>query len=364
MTNHFFRNPHEPMFGKKGFTLVELLVVIAIIGVLVSLLLPAVQAAREAARRISCSNNLKNLGLGVLTYVDAKKHFPLNYGSIWADETTIANRPRMSGVGWHLEILPYLEQQPLFDRFKEGGAYDGRIRPDSRFSPRPRRGLASLTNGISVPELMQTLLPIHNCPSDGGSPRIREDQFQWDPLPVAVTNYKGVLGDTYVGENWGSIYSNDASAYPSGRYDEDTSPLDTQFRPAGKDCHADVRCRGFFFRHSYQQPVKLKSVTDGTSNTFMIGEDLPEYNLHSVTYFANGSWATCNIPLNNLVGIPANQLDLEEWWVHQGFKSLHPGGSQFCSADGSVKFIVEDLNNDYYRTSCTRNGDEVASGSL
>src|SRR3954453_11689787 len=98
---------------RRGFTLVELLVVIAIIGILVALLLPAIQAAREAARRASCSNNLKNVGLAVLNHCDTKKHFPVNMG-IGRDYPNEAPGEQPA-VGWILNTLPQLEEQPLFD---------------------------------------------------------------------------------------------------------------------------------------------------------------------------------------------------------------------------------------------------------
>src|SRR3954447_24167808 len=106
----------------KGFTLVELLVVIAIIGILVALLLPAIQAAREAARRTGCSNNLKNLGLAALNHHDAQRHFPVNMG-IARDAPYNLEAPAgvdQPGVGWILNMLPQLEEQPLFDQFKQG----------------------------------------------------------------------------------------------------------------------------------------------------------------------------------------------------------------------------------------------------
>ncbi|WP_197530661.1 DUF1559 domain-containing protein [Bythopirellula polymerisocia] len=351
---------HSKLSGNQGFTLVELLVVIAIIGVLVALLLPAVQAAREAARRISCSNNLKNVALGVLNHHDVRKHFPLNYGAAWPNESP--SGVTQSAVGWTVEILPQLEQQPLYDRFKQGGAYEGQFRAD--FAPnrsQPNMGMFSTKNGISVPELMVTELPLLSCPSDG-SPRIRDDQWQWTKATVAVTNYKGVLGDTYLGKTWGSNYSNDASDYPSGNYQGDVSL--TGFQLDDTDCHADTRCRGIFFRHSFQSPVKLKDVVDGTSNTFMIGEDLPEYNRHSAAYYSNSSWCSCNIPPNNLIGFDPSVLDINAWWDQQGFRSRHPGGLQFALADGSVRFVSEDTNNELYRTSCTRNGSEVVGTGL
>jgi prepilin-type N-terminal cleavage/methylation domain-containing protein len=123
---------HAPR-GEQGFTLVELLVVIAIIGILVALLLPAIQAAREAARRAACTNNLKNLGLAALTHHDVEKHFPTLEG--WArpreDEPNVQEElnagKQLSGRGWILAILPQLEEQPLYDRFKEGGAFEGQL---------------------------------------------------------------------------------------------------------------------------------------------------------------------------------------------------------------------------------------------
>lgn len=357
------RSPlHNPGKGKiaiGGFTLVELLVVIAIIGVLVSLLLPAVQAAREAARRISCSNNLKNLGLGILIHHDTVKHFPLNHGAAWSTESP--NGVTQSGVGWLVEILPQLENQPLYDRFKLGGAYEGQFRQNLPSGHgRSGIGLASEKNGVSVPELMQTVLPILGCPSDG-TERVREKQFQWSLTPVAVTSYKGVLGDTFLGEVFGGVYSNDASSYPSGTYSDDSK---SGFQQGSNDCHADTRCRGIFFRQSFQRPVKLRDITDGTSNTFMVGEDLPDYNAHSTAFYANGSWASCNIPPNNLISFDPSQIQLDAWWDQQGFKSHHPGGLQFCLADGSVRFMVESASNDFYRTSCTRNGEELVTEEL
>lgn len=348
-----------PLPTSQGFTLVELLVVIAIIGVLVSLLLPAVQAAREAARRISCSNNLKNLGLAVLVHHDAKRHFPLNYGAAWPVESPTG--VSQSGVGWIVEILPQLENSALFDRFKQGGAYEGQFRQN--LIPGHGRagvGLASEANGISVPELMQSLLSILSCPSDG-TERIRDNQFQWIRTPVAVTNYKGVVDDTFLGQAFGGVYSNDLSRYPSGVYLE---PSTSGFQQSDNDCHADTRCRGIFFRHSFQRPVKISEVTDGTSSTLLMGEDLPDYNSHSTAFYANGSWCSCNIPPNNLINLDPAQINLEAWWDQQGFRSRHPGGLQFCLVDGSVRFINENINSELYRTSCTRNGEEAVSESL
>src|SRR4051812_33233089 len=103
---------------RPGFTLVELLVVIAIIGILVALLLPAIQAAREAARRTGCSNNLKNLGLAALNHHDVMKHFPVSNGAAYSGESPAG--VYQSGAGWILNVLPQLEESVLYDQFKSG----------------------------------------------------------------------------------------------------------------------------------------------------------------------------------------------------------------------------------------------------
>jgi prepilin-type N-terminal cleavage/methylation domain-containing protein/prepilin-type processing-associated H-X9-DG protein len=355
-TANLSQNQHASRKG--GFTLVELLVVIAIIGVLVALLLPAIQAAREAARRSSCSNNLKNLALAVLNHHDVNKHFPVSHGAFSVAEAPVPQ----SGVGWIVETLPQLEQPQLQERFKQGGAYEGQFRRDLALNRSTvNLGLYSTKNGISCPELMRTQIDVLKCPSDA-SDRLRNDQWQWRAPAgdsyVFVTNYKGVLDDTFLDEIGNGEFSNDGTPFVSGNYSE-TTPA-----PIGlRDCHADYRCRGIFFRQSFQRPVKIAQVTDGTSNTFLIGEDLPEYNLHSAAYYANGDWCSCNIPLNNNILKIPTEADLNDWGNQQGFRSYHPGGAQFALVDGSVQFILEG-DHLSYRARCTRNGEEVLSASL
>lgn len=339
---------------KKAFTLVELLVVIAIIGILVALLLPAVQSAREAARRMSCGNKLKNIGLAILNHHDVQGHFPVSRGMFSGIDGADGEGP---ATGWILEILPQLEEQPLYDQFEQGGAFKGTfvVGAALRGGLPGEYGLASRNNDISVPGLMKQQLTILQCPSDDTVLQNSTNQYQWEGAEVALTSYKGVLGDTWLGPEDGGLFNNDGSLYPTGIYNKN---------PGYRDCHRDTRCRGIFFRQSWRKKVKISKVTDGTSNTFMVGEDLPLYNKHSAAYYSNGDWCSCNIPLNYGLTEPDPEAFAEAWWDAQGFRSRHPGGANFCRVDGSVTFVSEGVDNTLYRTSCTRDGGEVVNESF
>lgn len=347
-------------YRARGFTLVELLVVIAIIGILVALLLPAIQAAREAARRSSCTNNIKNLGLAVLTHHDTNKHFPVNMGTYPALDAVPAGTEQPA-VGWIVNTLPQLEEQPLFDQFQSGGAFEGDYELGRCRNPIvERRGLASKKNGISVPELMKTQLSILQCPSDSTVQQLSKDQFQWNSCFVALTSYKGVIDDTWANQSGGGTFSNAVPAeFRSGIYKEPPFSGSSQY-----DCHRDIRCRGIFFRQSFRRPVKISQVTDGTSKTLMIGEDVPEYNDHSTAFYSNGSWCSCNSPLNYGLDQDPEIFSFNIWFDAQGFRSRHPGGVHFCLVDGSVRFQSDSTDNLVYRTSCTRNGAESFPDSL
>jgi prepilin-type N-terminal cleavage/methylation domain-containing protein len=152
---------------KRGFTLVELLVVIAVIGILVAMLLPAVQAAREAARRSDCSNNLKQIALGLHLYHDIHRRFP----SGW-----IANAPTEEpGWGWQAHTLPFLEQQPLYQNFA-----------------RTHLPIGHAANQ----QARETLLPFTRCPSDPGEALVNliEEATGAPLFPVARSNYIGMFG--------------------------------------------------------------------------------------------------------------------------------------------------------------------------
>lgn len=294
---------------RRGFTLVELLVVIAIIGVLVALLLPAVQAARESARRMSCGNNLKQYGIAIHNYHDVHRYFPISIAyNVSGPRATL----QPNGKGWIVSILPHLEQQALFSQFEPGfiGHFGNNL-------------------GLKVPECrtaMKTRIKVLECPSDAQSKRIETNQAQWGGIEVAVTNYKGVIGDTRMGG---------AASIHQG-----TEP----------DCHNVVGCNGLFYRNSYQDQIRLAVITDGTAHTLMVGEDVPIHNIHSAAYFANGDYASCHGPINYFPNPPTPSV----WQNMISFRSRHPAGAQFCVADGSVHFIAQNINHTMYRQLCTK----------
>lgn len=286
---------------------------IAIIGILIALLLPAVQAAREAARRMSCSNNLKQLGMGILNYDSTHRTFPFSINPLpEGDQTRVT--PQRNAKGWIIGVLPFLEQQDLYDQFApgfEGDFYSG--------------------GGIMNPlcrDAMRTQLSVLQCPSDP-SPKTSTQQYQWTDVEVALTNYKGVIGDTRIGGN--------ASVH------QGTMP----------DCHNKTGCNGLFYRCNYQEPIRINDISDGTSNTFMVGEDVPAHNRHSTAYYANGDYSSCHAALNYMPNPPTPG----DWWNVISFRSLHPGGAHFCMVDGSVHFVTEDIDYTLYRHLSTKGGE-------
>ncbi len=308
---------------RLGFTLVELLVVITIIGILVSILLPAINSARESARQSACRNNIRQVGLAVISSHDMSGTFPVSY-SQWpegnnvptlddGEENTNYDANLLSGQGWSLSVLPFLEAQNLFEQFSPylTGDFD--------------QGGGINADGCRT--AMATQLPVYLCPSDGTAQPPMSDRYQWDGVPVAVVSYKGVLGDNKVA----------SSSFPGS-----------------EDCHNSIGCNGLFYRNSYQEPKNSSHVLDGLTNTFMLGEAVAGYDQHSAAYYANGDWASCSAPLNFM---PETDT---EYYDRQGFRSMHPGGANFCFAGGAVLFIDEMIDSDLYRGLSTIAGREPA----
>jgi prepilin-type N-terminal cleavage/methylation domain-containing protein/prepilin-type processing-associated H-X9-DG protein len=349
----------------RAFTLVELLVVIAIIGILVALLLPAVQAAREAARRMSCSNNLHNLGIACINFHDTKKHLPTSVSYKPEDRLRVNCTANSSwigppggmmavsngglgynGKGWMVDILPAIEENALYD------AITAALKNNKGdfFIGGPANG-----KGMGAPEIRPMLerqLPFASCPSDP-SARPSTEQWGWDfsgKVTVGTSSYKGVIGD---------------SVLNSKGCETGSPPGDTPFPNFGShpDCHNTADCNGLLWRGSYAKPVNFRKVPDGTSKTFMVGESVVSQCYHSAALFSDGDWATCGNPFNYFI-LPEDVTKIKPppyWMPARGFKSMHPGGGHFVMADGSVHFVVDSINHDVYRGLSTRNGDESVS---
>jgi prepilin-type N-terminal cleavage/methylation domain-containing protein len=340
-----------------GFTLVELLVVIAIIGILVALLLPAVQAARETARRANCASNIKNLALAVLTFEEANKHFPIDEDiysdppdrfdldtGVWITQPPdpIRNARKLSGHGWIVQVLPHLEEQALHDQFAPflDQQWDFRNQGMNANDPVLRSALAV------QPEVLL-------CPSDEfAAPR--NDQYPYNsatevpgaPVLVAVTSYKGNAGDTAFNQSDDVVPFNEPPGYWSGG---------PQYQGQRFDCHFGVDCFGIMWRFTYWRGgVKLREVTDGTSKTFLIGEASP-VDGNSPAWSSEGDWAVTGVGINfdwesYAACLPAGAC----WWNMRGFRSYHAGGVQFAMVDGSVHFISDSIDHPTYRALSSR----------
>lgn len=299
----------------SGLTLIELLVALAVLGILVALLLPAVQYARECARRLSCSNNLRQISLAVTIYNDSSRCLPISISPFNQGPNP---PPQRNGKGWIVSILPHLERDDLFRTFTP--AFSGDF-----FSG---GGLRS-SSGCAA---MQTSLDLLHCPSDHSASGLSTDQPELLGIPVAMTSYKGVIGDSQLG---GSMSIHKGSL---------------------PDCHAVGGCNGLFHRTTSQSPISLADCKDGTSNTLMIGEDVPMFNRWSAAYYANGDWASCHSQINYFPD-PAGGFD---WWNVIAFRSRHSQGAYFALADGSVHFVHQSIDHDAYRAISTRAGQDVA----
>lgn len=309
---------------KRAFTLVELLVVIAIIGVLVALLLPAVQMAREAARRSQCSNNLKQLGLGVTQYADSfRGAFP------------VGSYACCSGT-WQVALLPYVEQKALFDQYKGHGqlSASGEIDVNFRYSA-----------SVNVP-VTSTLIKAFTCPSDNKvAPR----------GTITFHNYVANHGNTALGRKT-----------PYG------VRTDGQPNTFGKAPFISVSNS-----NSTPQVMKISDLTDGLSSTMAFSETIKgQYgDLRGFGWWQGGSHFEAFLAPNS------NQPDVTEqdiYCINQrpnapcaaptsaspegiGARSRHPGGVHVTMCDGAVKFTSDNINLDTWRFLSTADGREPAN---
>ncbi|MBP88255.1 MAG: hypothetical protein CMJ64_16310 [Planctomycetaceae bacterium] len=366
-----------------GFTLVELLVVIAIIGILVALLLPAVQAAREAARRMSCSNNLKQLGIALHNYHDTYKRFPIN-GLFWGQPA-----PDVHMRGTYLaRLLPFVEQQPMHDVFQ--GAFASGVPNNYWSAPENRQVSGAPGPGPPGQLLRAQTVPAFICPSDSHEAIINGDR--------AGTNYAMSLGSQRMESNTGcdnavfcSAINVDPALQPNSaapRKCEDWFGNGARWRAdqgtRGLEISGIVSRGGNFGPNQLDGPwaARIRDITDGTANVIAMGEIVQWCGDHNRNGWmhANALWNATTAPINfntcpgegrSYTGSVMNRNEglnppcarTNAWNASMGFKSKHPGGAQFVMCDGSVQFLTETIGYDaYQRLGDRRDGNTVAFG--
>jgi prepilin-type N-terminal cleavage/methylation domain-containing protein/prepilin-type processing-associated H-X9-DG protein len=332
---------------RSAFTLIELLVVIAIIAILIALLLPAVQQAREAARRTQCKNNLHQLGIALHNYHDVYNQFPLTVFNTAAPGFNWSDSSRGSYL---VRLLPYIEQSNLFNalNFSLSGPawstanFEGQVDPAGKL-------------------YRQYVIPAYMCPSD--------------PQPIldghsAKTNYMMSMGNQSMpggGTAWGtcSQYNSPGDRNVFGLY-----------APGHGNTDNPSYTSGVLSRLNWA--ANFRDITDGTSNTIAAGEVLGQCGDHSRNgwFHFNSTWIATTAPINfpiacvreSLRGVswdsgspgPLNACNhWQNWQTSQGFKSKHTGGANFVMCDGATKFLSENIDYRIYQRLGDRRDGEV-----
>jgi len=337
---------------RRGFTLIELLVVIAIIAVLIALLLPAVQSAREAARRAQCVNNLKQLALANHNYHSTYNQFPSN---LYLHPCYATNTYYWNNSSWIVYLLPTMEQSPICNSINFSwmwGTYQ----------------ICNWGQGLGLQNMTarQNVINSLLCQSDPSPPKdiINSDEV-WGQL-AAGTSYVGNIGDNCLacGANQGvQIF-----CASQGYYCRGTQLGDPQNTSLPVQASAGT---GIFWREDWG--IAIPQITDGTSNTFLLGEQIQMVTLWNEWCEANATVGSTAVPLNYVapgvaiqqglgsIVIATGASDTGSWTHWYSFRSMHPGGGNFAMCDGSVKFIKQSISMPIYQALATRAMGEILS---
>jgi prepilin-type N-terminal cleavage/methylation domain-containing protein/prepilin-type processing-associated H-X9-DG protein len=299
---------------KSGFTLIELLVVIAIIAILIALLLPAVQQAREAARRSQCKNNMKQLGLAMHNYHDVMGNFPI---ASMGSRATLITDNNQSGNVWMRYIMPYIDQANMYNKWDETRQY--------------------AQGGNTA--LIRTVVPTLLCPSDSATKT-------WNNTPNY--NYAVNLGNTTV---------------------QSTNPFNGVSYKGGPFKWSNSSTTGYSY--------KIRDIVDGTSNTILLGEIRQGQNgqdLRGLIWYVPHVGFTSHYPpntsvpdnlssgfcvaANSAIGLPC-QGTSSSAPLNFSARSMHTGGVHVTMCDGSVRFASENIDIGTWRALSTRYGNET-----
>jgi prepilin-type N-terminal cleavage/methylation domain-containing protein len=346
---------------RRAFTLVELLVVIAIIGILVALLLPAIQAAREAARRAQCTNNERQLGVAFHNYESSFKKLPAGaplYPPLGTTTETFLVNKGMEGKqiewNWLTAILPFMEERGLKDRLYLTFTQSG-----NRSFPGHAGDPENPTPGTNLEVVVSTAIQSMICPSDeaSGNPIFRDRKLRGLNVPIGGGAwYIASMGPvTQAGGGFTPQCPFETSGQPAMQARvcmgcSHGSPLaNLSSPPAGEcaPCYTSTKApcvqKGLFvgmFGRS-DDSVKFREITDGLSNTWMLGETLPAQNDRWCLFCTAIPAASTHIPMNNFTEIGDDNIVLTS-----GFKSVHVSGANMLLGDGSVRFVSEEI--DYF----------------
>lgn len=300
---------------RRAFTLIELLVVIAIIGILVSLLLPAVQQVREAARRTQCSNNIRQLGLALHSFESAHRHLPSGW-QVDEEVMPFSDEAGAPGWGWATRIMPYMEQNNAYNQFDFSEHVDEMDFDSLRVHVIP----TFLCPSDPSPEVMQWewIAEEFEHDHDHGFAFVHDDDdHDHEDLMVSRCNYSGVFGILEIEGN-------------------------------------EELGEGVFYQNS---KTRFQEIRDGLSNTLMCGERLGTRG--TVTWI--GADPHIEEGAARIVGTTDHILNDSENGHFEDFASAHPQGANFLVADGSTHFVTEYIDLNLYQALSTRAGGEVAN---